>query len=79
MLSFSEMLEMCNEVNDALAASTFCAIRELDLKKWVLVFGKEGKRIQLLVCALSPFSRFHQRSHRSQEKKQVLQRSWKVC
>lgn len=59
MLSLSEMAVLCREVNAAFSGSKFSAIREAGLKKWVLIFEKQQKKIRLLVCALSPFSRFH--------------------
>jgi predicted ribosome quality control (RQC) complex YloA/Tae2 family protein len=59
MLSFSEMHALSREVGPILLGSHLLGIRELEPKKWVFLFEKEGKQKALLVSAQVPFSRFH--------------------
>ena len=59
MLSFFEIKTLCEEINPILLGSKLIAIHELDTKKWVLLFEKEHRQIPLLICAQTPYNRFH--------------------
>ncbi len=56
---------LCQEVNTYLQGYCLIHVQELGLKKWIFSFEKAGKTKELLICAQTPFSRFHLMAQRT--------------
>lgn len=62
MLTYSQMLSLCEEVKKGLRSASLLAVREIGDQKWVISF--DGDK-QLLICLKTPFSRFHLTARRA--------------
>lgn len=59
MLSYSEMLSLCKEVNEAATGAHFISMQEISEGKWLFDFKKGEIPVHLLFCIHHPFERFH--------------------
>ena len=59
MLSYSQMVVLCKELKDALVPALFLEMKEVEEKKWVLIFAVNSKEFKLLISLQGRLARFH--------------------